>query len=37
MEGPVFLTGDYMMYATIDGAFWSGINAADWADEYLDQ
>lgn len=37
MEGPVFLTGDYMMYATIDGAFWSGVNAADWADEYLDK
>jgi protoporphyrinogen oxidase len=37
MEGPIFLTGDYMMFATIDGAFWSGINAADWVDEYLDK
>ena len=35
--GPVFLAGDYMVYATFDGAFWSGKYAAENVIEYLEE
>ncbi|GAB4293105.1 MAG: hypothetical protein Kow0068_18260 [Marinilabiliales bacterium] len=33
--GPIFLCGDYMMYATFDGAFWSSIDAAEEVIKYI--
>jgi protoporphyrinogen oxidase len=35
VRGPIFLAGDYMMYATVDGAFFSGKKAAERVLEYL--
>ncbi len=35
VKGPLFLAGDYMMYATVDGAFYSGKKAAESIQEYL--
>ncbi|PXY01201.1 hypothetical protein DF185_11185 [Marinifilum breve] len=36
-KGPVFLAGDYMVYATVDGALTSAINAAKNVKKYLKQ
>ncbi len=33
--GPLFLAGDFMMYATFDGAFWSAVEAATEVNDYL--
>ncbi|MCL3780922.1 FAD-dependent oxidoreductase [Prolixibacteraceae bacterium JC049] len=37
LRGPIFLAGDYMVYATVDGAFISGDNAAKLVLGYLKQ
>ena len=34
-QGPVFLAGDYMLYPTLDGAFWSGVAAAEAVEAFL--
>ncbi|MCP4714304.1 MAG: FAD-dependent oxidoreductase [Deltaproteobacteria bacterium] len=36
-RGPIILAGDYMIYATIDGAFWSGIYAAEETASWLEE
>ncbi len=35
VNGPIFLAGDYMVYATVDGAIVSAENAADKVSNYL--
>lgn len=35
LNGPIFLAGDYMVYATVDGALLSGANAAKKVYDYL--
>jgi protoporphyrinogen oxidase len=37
LNGPIFLAGDYMVYATVDGAFISGEMAADNVWDYLEK
>ncbi len=34
-QGPVFLAGDYMVYATFDGAVLSAMRAYEQVDEWL--
>ncbi|MFH2095554.1 MAG: FAD-dependent oxidoreductase [Bacteroidota bacterium] len=34
-SGPVFLCGDYLMYPTFDGAFWSAVDASERVISYL--
>ena len=34
-HGPLFLAGDYMVYATLDGAASSGVNASERVSKYL--
>lgn len=36
VQGPLFLTGDYMMYATFDGAFWGTMEAVWNVNDYME-
>ncbi|MEW6654914.1 MAG: FAD-dependent oxidoreductase, partial [Bacteroidota bacterium] len=35
VNGPIFLAGDYMVYATVDGAIISARNAVERVSQYL--
>jgi len=37
VQGPLFLTGDYVMYATFDGAFWGTMEAVWNVQDYLEE